>query len=126
MRKENKIKNFDTNGIGQLNAGMFGLPFTLKECDTVLIPVPWEVTVSYGGGTADGPAAILEASYQVDLYDPFVKDAWKTGIWMDKIDDDVRGRSDNARRIAEHHIQLLSEGANPEADEQKKTVTSIT
>ena len=75
MSKETKIKNFDANGIGQLNDGMYGLPFTPDECETVIIPVPWEVTVSYGGGTANGPKAILDASYQVDLYDPIVKDA---------------------------------------------------
>jgi agmatinase len=55
MNKKDKIKNFDANSIGDTTAGMFGLPFTLEECETVLIPVPWEVTVSYGGGTANGP-----------------------------------------------------------------------
>ena len=97
MTKEEKIKNFDSNGIGQLNDGLFGLPFTLDECETVLIPVPWEVTVSYGGGTADGPQGISDASYQVDLYDPTVKDAWKKGIGMDAIDQEVRTKSDTMK-----------------------------
>lgn len=34
-----------------------------------LLPVPMEATVSYGGGTAGGPRAILEASFQLELYD---------------------------------------------------------
>lgn len=34
-----------------------------------LLPVPMEATVSYGGGTRNGPQAILEASYQLELYD---------------------------------------------------------
>jgi agmatinase len=34
-----------------------------------VIPVPWEVTVSYGAGTAGGPDAILEASNQLELFD---------------------------------------------------------
>lgn len=34
-----------------------------------VIPVPFEYSVSYGGGTAAGPAAILEASQQLELYD---------------------------------------------------------
>ena len=38
MIKADKIKNFDANGIGQLNDGMFGLPFSIDECETVLIP----------------------------------------------------------------------------------------
>src|ERR1043165_4442010 len=101
MTKEEKIKTFDANGIGQLNDGLFGLPFSLDECETVLIPVPWEVTVSYGGGTAEGPEAIRSASYQVDLYDPLVKDAWKKGIGMDEISEEVKRKSEQLRGLAE-------------------------
>lgn len=34
-----------------------------------VIPVPYEATVSYGGGTSNGPEAILEASQQLEIYD---------------------------------------------------------
>jgi agmatinase len=34
-----------------------------------VIPVPYEKTVSYGHGTADGPRAILEASAQLETFD---------------------------------------------------------
>lgn len=34
-----------------------------------VVPVPYEKTVSYGGGTALGPAAILEASAQLERWD---------------------------------------------------------
>lgn len=125
MSKETKIKNFDANGIGQLNDGMYGLPFTPDECETVLIPVPWEVTVSYGGGTANGPKAILDASYQVDLYDPIVKDAWKKGIGMDEISEEIHARSDKARQDAEDYIDALANGASPERPDLKKISSEI-
>jgi agmatinase len=35
----------------------------------VILPVPYEATTSYGGGTAHGPQAILEASRYIELYD---------------------------------------------------------
>lgn len=35
----------------------------------VILPVPYESTVSYGGGTGNGPAAIVEASRYIELYD---------------------------------------------------------
>ena len=35
----------------------------------VVLPVPYEGTVSYEPGTADGPAAIIRASQQVELFD---------------------------------------------------------
>ena len=33
-----------------------------------VIPVPWETSVSYGGGTGNGPNAILHASTQLEAY----------------------------------------------------------
>jgi agmatinase len=126
MNKEEKIKAFDVNGIGQKNDGMFGLPFTLEECETILIPMPWEVTVSYGGGTAEGPAAILEASYQVDLLDPVVKDAWKRGIGLDEINEGLKNKSYELRQNAEAYIDALASGANPNNDSLKKTSEHIT
>ena len=35
----------------------------------VILPVPYEATTSYGAGTGAGPAAILEASRYLELYD---------------------------------------------------------
>lgn len=37
-----------------------------------VLPVPLEITTSYVGGTRLGPAAIIDASNQVELYDPAV------------------------------------------------------
>jgi agmatinase len=125
MTKQDKIKNFDANGIGQLNDGMFGLPFSLEECETILIPVPWEVTVSYSSGTADGPQAILDASYQVDLYDPIVKDAWKLGIGMDEVNAEIRIKSDELRQTAERYIEALANGANENDAELKLIADKI-
>ncbi|MBX3165179.1 MAG: agmatinase family protein [Bacteroidetes bacterium] len=125
MTKQEKINSFDANGIGQLNDGMYGLPFTLDECETVLIPVPWEVTVSYGGGTAQAPEAILEASYQVDLYDPVVKDAWKKGIGMDDINEEIKTKSHELRQQAEKYIDALANGASADNEDMQKISAHI-
>lgn len=42
---------------------------SLERARAVILPVPYEATVSYGGGTGGGPAAILEASRFIELYD---------------------------------------------------------
>ncbi len=42
--------------------------FTFKE-KVVVVPFGLEKTVSYGGGTKNGPKEIIKASYQVELYD---------------------------------------------------------
>jgi agmatinase len=41
----------------------------LEEARVCVIPFGLEHTVSYGGGTAKGPEAILRASHQVELFD---------------------------------------------------------
>lgn len=40
-----------------------------ERARAVILPVPYEATTSFGGGTAGGPAAILEASRYIELYD---------------------------------------------------------
>lgn len=50
-------------------AGPDAQPCTYQEARVAVLPVPYEGTVSYGGGTARGPRAILEASAQLEMYD---------------------------------------------------------
>lgn len=40
-----------------------------SEADVLLLPVPFEGTVSYGKGTASAPAEILNASEQIEIWD---------------------------------------------------------
>ncbi|MFN3640680.1 MAG: agmatinase, partial [Flavobacterium sp.] len=47
MNKQEKTQNFDPSQPGLADASIFGLPFNAEESDIILIPVPWEVTVSY-------------------------------------------------------------------------------
>ena len=83
-----------------LHDGIYGLPFTPDEARVVLVPVPWEATVSYGSGTADGPAAILKASRQVDLLDRETGRPYEAGIAMLDIPGEIRSWSDEARGTA--------------------------
>lgn len=49
-----------------------GLPEEHSAFDragVLILPLPFEATVSYGSGTRAGPAAIITASQQVELYD---------------------------------------------------------
>lgn len=120
--KEQKIKSFNPNDIGDANANLFGLPFNTEEADVVIIPVPWEVTVSYGGGTANGPDSVFDASFQVDLFDPFVKEAWKNGIAMDEVNPDIRTKSDALRKKAEHYIDLYAKSENSAKNPEMKKI----
>jgi agmatinase len=93
---------FDPNAASSDESGVFGLPYSPEEAAVVLVPVPFEATVSYGGGASEGPAAILRASRQVDLYDVEVGKPYEAGIAM--LDDpaDVRAWDLSARTAAAH------------------------
>ena len=108
--REKKIAGFDPNSFATYDTNIFGLPFTEDESDVVLIPVPWEVTVSYGAGTADGPSAIFEASKQVDLYYPEFPDGWKQGFYMVENSKKIHKFSDKLRSKSEEYLDLLFEG----------------
>ncbi|HLF56027.1 MAG TPA: agmatinase [Thermoanaerobaculia bacterium] len=88
----------------------FGLlPDELSDYSTsrvVVLPVPFERTVSYGRGTAGGPAAIVRASQAMELYDeelagetseigiatlpPFVPEAFDLGEAMGELEVECR------------------------------------
>ena len=56
----------------------------LASAQAAILPVPFEATVSYGGGTARGPEAILRASTQVELWDDLLGfEPYRHGIWTD-------------------------------------------
>src|SRR3989337_3878245 len=79
---------------------LWGLPFDVESARLVVLPVPWEVTVSYGAGAARGPRAVLEASAQVDLYDSERPSAWKQGIAMAPIPEDLEAATARPREAA--------------------------
>ncbi|MCB9594482.1 MAG: agmatinase family protein [Sandaracinaceae bacterium] len=87
------------------DTGIFGLPCSAEEAGVVLLPVPWEVTTSYRPGTARGPAAILEASRQVDLYDVETGRPYRLGIAMVDPWPDVRVWNAEGRALAEPIIE---------------------
>jgi len=91
--------------------GLFGLDTRVEDAKLVVIPVPFDATTSYRPGTASGPAAVLEASKQVDLEDLQYGPIWKAGFAMLPIPKDIAALSKSARRAAEPVI--AAGGAQP-------------
>jgi agmatinase len=120
MNKQEKIKAFNPNSAGLKDANIFGLPFNEEESDIVLIPVPWEVTTSYGAGTSEGPAHILEASFQVDLFHQEFPELWKSGIVMTDIPEDMLMRSAALKIKAAKIIDMWEDGIDVANDADAK------
>jgi len=104
------LSKFDPNSVSNPHNNIFGLPFTEDEAKLVILPVPWEVTVSYGAGTARAPEHVFSASLQVDLYDPDTPEGWKQGFFMKSIDRKILLKSDYLRKEAELYIDYISKG----------------
>lgn len=112
------LSQFDPNSAGLKMNNIFGLPFKEEDAALVLLPVPWEVTVSYRDGTSRGPENIYQASMQIDLYDPDVTDGWKKGFYMLPVDKIIRKKSDYLRQCAQLIINHLIEGGAVSENEQ--------
>ena len=109
--------NYNPNNVSNPNNNIFGLPTNEEDARVIIIPVPWEVTVSYGAGTARAADAILKASMQVDLFDPEFPDAWKEGYYMRPSDRKLLMKSDYLRKEAELYIDYISKGEDVAANQ---------
>ncbi|MDE5709104.1 MAG: agmatinase family protein [Alistipes sp.] len=118
-------QHFDPDGVGVDNGNYFGLPFEPEEAALVLISAPWDVTVSYGAGTVYGPDAIIEASTQLDFYDPLSPDAWRRGIATADVDYSLQEESQRLRGDAEKVIRHLERGGAPDDDSIARKVRRV-
>ena len=110
MTKQEIIENFDPSQPGLADATIFGLPFSAEQSEIIIIPVPWEVTVSYGSGASDGPRAILDASFQVDLNHQDFPELWKLGMYYADIPEEWKSNSDKYKALAQPIIEALEAG----------------
>ncbi len=83
--------------------------FSIKE-KVVVVPFGLEKTVSYGGGTKNGPKEIIKASHQVELYDeelncePYKKIGIKT-LKPFKIDKNINKALNKMSKINEEILK---------------------
>jgi agmatinase len=110
------LSRFDPNGISVANNNVFGLPFKENDASLVILPVPWEVTVSFKGGTARAPENLLRASLQVDLYDSQYQNSWKRGIFMKEVDKKLLLKNDYLRKENELYLNFINSGENVETN----------
>ncbi|MBD0296227.1 MAG: agmatinase family protein [Flavisolibacter sp.] len=120
------LSNFDPNSAGNPNNNIFGLPFSEEDARLVIVPVPWEVTVSFGSGTARSAENIMRASLQVDLFDPDLPDAWRQGYYLRESDRKILLKSDYLRKEAELYIDYISKGDKVEQNQfMTKTLKEV-
>jgi agmatinase len=72
--------------------------------------VPWEVTTSYGDGASLGPASILRASRQIDLFDIETGEAYRNGYFMLPIPTEVLGWNKEFQAKAKKVLREIASG----------------
>jgi agmatinase len=106
----NNFEHFDPNGASNPSNNIYGFPTTEEEARLVILPIPWEVTVSYNAGTSRASEHIFKASMQVDIFDEEYPDTWREGFYMRPADKKILMKSDYLRKEAELYIAYISRG----------------
>lgn len=106
-------EGFDPSGVALDNGNLYGLPFTADTASLIVLGVPWEATVSYHAGTAQGPERVRQASSQIDLYDLDHPEAWRQGIFMPPLADHWLGLNQTARAAAGRVMEATETGLGP-------------
>lgn len=95
------------------------LPFLGSEVATtydnarvVILPIPFEATTTYRRGCENGPAAILDASQQVEYYDEELeREVWEVGIYTHDAIADTRNNhsvsSEEMLTVTQKTVQSL-------------------
>jgi agmatinase len=93
---------FDPSAAAAADSGLFGLPHGRDEAAVHVLPAPFDATASYRKGAWKGPAAVLRASRQVDLFDLEHGRPYEAGIWMAPDEDGaIEGLNARASALAD-------------------------
>lgn len=106
----NQLQDYNPSGVGEINGNLLGLPCDYDSANLIIFAVPWEVTVSYGAGAANGPQRILDASVQLDLFDFDNPEGWKQGIYLVEIPQEILDKNNYYRNLAGQIIERLAQG----------------
>lgn len=111
------MTQFDPSTAISSDLGIFGLPVTYEESRIVMLPVPWEVTTSYGAGASLGPKLVRQASEQIDLFDFEVGKAYEAGYFMKDYPEEVKSKNDTHKKLAQDLIEMISHQSGNEKKE---------
>ncbi len=90
---------------------LFGVACPIEKASVIIIPVPWEVTVSSRSGTALGPESILRASYELGTMTRHgASGIQELGVAMLPIPHDWKTLSDTLRHHTVGYIHAMELG----------------
>ena len=129
VQEQMDTKQFDNAEQGEdcsPEAGLFGFDVPYTDCALVILGVPWELTVSYGQGTAQAPQAILQASHQIDLCTSPPTAPYRRGIHYRVLKHEVASPSPTPADRVTHikHVNALSTAFNSAVYNETRSIIS--
>jgi agmatinase len=115
---------FNPNLSVSSDLGIYGIPCSESDAKIQIIPIPWEVTTSYGKGTANGPKLIRRASEQVDLFDIELGRPYEAGYFMHAESKEIRALNNEMRPLAEELMALVISG-NTDLKHQNELIEKV-
>jgi agmatinase len=101
---------------GFVEGNFLGLADSTGDADIIIASIPYELTTSYGQGTAAGPAACIEASGQVELFDDLLGEELPAGAIIRTVEP-WNGEGDTLQQqldgIGNYAAQQYATGAFP-------------
>ena len=104
---EEEIKVLELGLPPKKDDGFIGGNLDPEEASLILLPVPWEATVSFGEGTAKAPDNIRIASHQLDVENFHYKKPYSVGLSMLESNKSIEKLSQKARKKAISVIEAL-------------------
>jgi agmatinase len=92
------------------NSNIFGLDCDFDASNIVILPVPWDVTTSYRRGTSMGPESLKISSSQIEIYDEYLGNIWKAGIFCEKVAASWVAWNDRLSYVSKKIISGLEDG----------------
>jgi agmatinase len=88
---------------------------TYKKAAFIVVPVPYDLTSTYQSGSRRGPAAILEASGNMELYDEELrKETYRSGIHtLPPVEADARGPAEMVDSVRRSIARVAADGKIP-------------
>ncbi len=87
---------------------LFGLQTTREDASLIIIPVPWEATVSSPSGTSKTPENILKSSHKINLYDFQYPNIPEINIAMLNIPNEWAMLSDQLQSVVTGYVNSLA------------------
>lgn len=108
-------KFFKKERFSPFNFGCLPEDFTFDSAKVIVLPIPYETTSTYRGGTKDAPLSIIASSRFLELYDEEIEvETYKVGIYtLSELEINLGTFSSTINQIKKVVKQIISKNKFP-------------